>query len=56
MDGGILGSYAAGSPDRPAVVILLYAARVHVEVKGPGLPVEVKRALFAEAFDDLLDQ
>ena len=56
MDGGILGSYAAGSPDRPAVVILLYDARLHVEVKGPGLPVEVKRALFAEAFDDLLDR
>lgn len=56
VDGGILGSYAAGSPDRPAAVILLYDARLHVEVKGPGLPVEVKRALFAEAFDDLLDQ
>ena len=56
VDGGILGSYAAGSPDRPAVVILLYDARLHVEVKGPGLPVEVKRALFAEAFDDLLDR
>ncbi len=56
VDGGILGSYAAGSPDRAAVVNLLYDARLHVEVKGPGLPVEVKRALLAEVFDDLLDQ
>ncbi len=56
VDGGILGSYAVGSPDRPAVVNLLYDARLHVEVKGPGLPVEVKWALFAETFDDLLDQ
>jgi len=56
VDGGILGSYAAGSPERPAVVNLLYEARVRVEVNGPGLPVEVRRSLFAEAFDDLLDQ
>ena len=56
VSGGILGSYAAGCPDRPQVITLLHEARVHVEVKGPGLPLEVKRALFAEAFDDLLDQ
>jgi hypothetical protein len=34
VDGGILGSYAAGSPNRPAVVDLFYDARLHVEVKG----------------------
>jgi hypothetical protein len=55
VSGGILGSYAAGCPDRPQVINLLHHALVHVEVKGPGFPLEVNRALFAEAFDYLLD-
>jgi hypothetical protein len=55
-DGGIMGSYAGGSPGRHAVVDMFYDDRMRVEVHGPGLPRVAEWALFAGAFDDLLDR
>ncbi len=52
VDGGILGSYAAGSLIGLQLSTCSTTHACTWRSRGPGLPVQVKRALFAEAFDD----
>ena len=56
VDGGILGNYAGANAGRRAVFDMFYQGRVNAVVQGPGLPKVANFALFAGAFEDVLDR
>ena len=56
VDGGILGNYAGANVGRRAIFDMFYQGRVNATVQGPGLPKVASFALFAGAFEDILDR